>query len=253
MDNKALYKDIEFSAWSDRSGLTESERILIDRYLAADLPTLEAGTAGGRILFGMLDLGFTKLHGFDYVEEFIQSARQRDIDQAIDFRVQDAQNLDYQDNSFDQILYLQQIMSAIESAPARESAAKEAFRILRPGGTALFSFLDLQYRISRAPFSIYYWYLRAARTLSRRKIPINNWPWLKLNQRFNWSSLLDRPPYNYWFSREEPIRLLENAGFHIEQYGSDAQILTRQELPPRNEPPKDSEFSGMTYAVCTKK
>jgi ubiquinone/menaquinone biosynthesis C-methylase UbiE len=62
--------------------------------------TVEAGTAGGRILREMKDLGFQELYGYDYVPEFIEQAKQRDASQSISFEVQDATDLTYENSRF---------------------------------------------------------------------------------------------------------------------------------------------------------
>jgi len=60
--------------------------------------TVEAGTAGGRILREMKDLGFQELYGYDYVSEFIEQAKQREASQSISFEVQDATDLTYENS-----------------------------------------------------------------------------------------------------------------------------------------------------------
>jgi ubiquinone/menaquinone biosynthesis C-methylase UbiE len=105
---------------------------------------MEAGTGVGRILFAMQDLGFSSLVGFDYIPDLIEQARKRDSARSIRFEVQDAISLNYEDASFDQIFYSQQILCLIEKESPRLSALREAYRILRPGGTALLSFLSFE-------------------------------------------------------------------------------------------------------------
>ena len=62
----------------------------------------------------MKNLGFQELYGYDYVPEFIEQAKQREASQIISFEVQDATNLTYEVYGFEQIIYLQQIVSFIE-------------------------------------------------------------------------------------------------------------------------------------------
>ena len=95
---------------------------------------MEAGTSGGRILLELQGLGFTKLSGYDYVPEFIERARARDSSGKIDYAVMDARRTQYPDNHFEQIIYLQQIISFIETSEGREQSIRESFRILKPGG-----------------------------------------------------------------------------------------------------------------------
>lgn len=133
-DNKQVYSTVEFDSWANRGGLIRSERYLIEKFLEPDHATLEAGTSGGRILLELQGLGFTKLTGYDYVPEFIERARARDSSGKIDYAVMDARRTQYPDNHFEQIIYLQQIISFIETSEGREQSIREAFRILKPGG-----------------------------------------------------------------------------------------------------------------------
>ena len=127
-DNRQFFERDVFDYWASRRGLTEFEEQLLTRFLARDGSTLEAGTGAGRILHELAKRGFHDLHGFDYVPGFIDVARSRDASGAIDFSVQDAVDLDYQDAAFDQALYIQQVLCFIEDAESRMRAMHEARR-----------------------------------------------------------------------------------------------------------------------------
>ena len=137
-DNRNIYETVEFDNWAYREGLDYEENFLIEKYLNKDLRTLEAGTGGGRIILEMKNLGFTSLQAYDYLPGFIEQAKKKDPTGTISFEVEDATDLSYEDCSFDQILYLQQIISSIDGADHKLKALKEAYRILKQGGTALF-------------------------------------------------------------------------------------------------------------------
>ena len=107
ISNKDLFGGIEFSTWIEIEDIFSEEKYMIQKYLQPDLKTVEAGTNGGRILLNMKEMGFTALAGFDNVPELIDAAIARNPELNIDFQVQDAVELSYSDNSFDQILYLQ--------------------------------------------------------------------------------------------------------------------------------------------------
>ena len=138
----------------------------------------------------MQEMGFTNLARFDYVPELID----RDPDRRIDFQIQDAIGLSYPDNSFDQIIYLQQIICLIETAADRLKAIQEAYRILSTGGTGLFSFLSFESRSARFIYASYLTYLRILRKLRGDNRSIQNLPWLTLGGKFNPNSIVDRPP-----------------------------------------------------------
>jgi len=159
INNKEVYRTVEFEAWADKKGLNEDEKYLIVKYLNKNGKTVEAGTAGGRILREMKDLGFQDLYGYDYVPEFIEQAKQRDASQSISFEVQDATDLTYENSGFEQRIYWQQqIVCFIEEEEKRLKAFREAYRILKNGGTALFSFLSFESRI-KSLFVVYLAYL----------------------------------------------------------------------------------------------
>lgn len=77
MNNKNIFSTKEYDNWIDRDGLLREEKELIINYLDKSKSTLEAGTASGRILFEMNKLGFTNLTGFDYIPEYIETAKKK--------------------------------------------------------------------------------------------------------------------------------------------------------------------------------
>lgn len=79
-DNKEVYSTVEFHRWADRTDLNADEPYLITHCLKPTGRTLEAGTGGGRILPAMRRMGFTDLHGFDFVLGLIDKARAADGD-----------------------------------------------------------------------------------------------------------------------------------------------------------------------------
>jgi SAM-dependent methyltransferase len=187
----------------------------VTRFLARDRSTLEAGTGGGRILLKLQQRGFDDLHGFDYVPAFIDAARARDASREIDFTVQDAVDLDYPDGRFEQAIYLQQVLCFIEDADHRARAMREAFRVVAPGGTALFSFLCFEARASHTLYSTFTRFLRLQRRFRRRRVSLQYQPWLKTEDRPNLAALADRGPYVYWYTLEEALDALDRAGFEI--------------------------------------
>lgn len=250
LNNKKVYSTVEFDCWANRKDLSFDEKYIIEFFLNKGEKTLEAGTAGGRILLEMKKLGFTSLHGFDFVPEFIEMAKQKDDTHSIVFELQDATNLNYEDLSFQQILYLQQIICSIEDELGRLKAFKEAYRILKSGGTALFSFLSFEVRSKSAIYLPYLTYLRLSRKLRHAKISIQYLPWLKLGGKLNFSLFLDSGPYVYWYKLQEVYQLLREVGFEVVAIGSSYQIRLGRMYDFEklvNEP-----IQGMLYFVCKK-
>jgi ubiquinone/menaquinone biosynthesis C-methylase UbiE len=249
--NKIIYNTVEFLSWSQRSNLLKEERILIEKYLEKGLNTLEAGTAGGRILLEMKKMGFNYLCGFDFVESFIEEARKKDQDNLIAFSVQDATDLNYGDDSFDQAIYMQQILSSIEDPLKRLMAFKESYRILRKGGTVIFSFLSFDSKKKSALSKLFFLHLLLLRFLTNNKHSIQYLPWLKHAGKINWNSLLDKGPYNYWFQSAEVHKLLETVGFSIIAIGYPKNILNN-DMKVSFKELLDSKRQGHIYFVCKK-
>ena len=249
--NKDLYSNVEFATWLDLQTLFPEEIYLIRKYLQPNLKTVEAGTNGGRMLLKMQEMGFANLAGFDYVPELIERAIERDPQRQIDFQVQDAIALSYPDNSFDQIIYLQQIICLIESAADRFKAIQEAYRILATGGTGLFSFLSFESRSSRFIYATYLTYIRILRKLRGDNRSIQNLPWLTLGGKFNPQSIVDRPPYTYWYRVSEIYEMLQSVGFEIVAIGTDPQI-SADDLKATDRELLAAEISGMLYVVVKK-
>ena len=249
--NKDLYSNVEFATWLDLQTLFPEEIYLIRKYLQPNLKTVEAGTNGGRMLLKMQEMGFANLAGFDYVPELIERAIERDPQRQIDFQVQDAIALSYPDNSFDQIIYLQQIICLIESAADRVKAIQEAYRILATGGTGLFSFLSFESRSSRFIYATYLTYIRILRKLRGDNRSIQNLPWLTLGGKFNPQSIVDRPPYTYWYRVSEIYEMLQSVGFEIVAIGTDPQI-SADDLKATDRELLAAEISGMLYVVVKK-
>lgn len=251
VNNKEVYSTVEFDSWAYGKCLFPEERYLIDNYLDKKEKTLEAGTAGGRILLEMKNLGFTSLHGYDFVPEFIERARQRDTSHSICFEFQDATSLNYEDSSFDQILYLQQIICTIDDEVGRLKALKEAYRILKSGGNALFSFLSFDARSRSGAYLAYLMYLRLYRKLRGLNRSLQYLPWLKLGGKINFSSLLDTGPYVYWYSLQEAHQILREVGFEVVAIGSAYQI-SQERMHVSLETWANEPIEGMLYFVCKK-
>jgi SAM-dependent methyltransferase len=231
--NQDVYSSSEFERWSTARGLSAPERWLVDRYLSREGDTLEAGAGGGRILFALRDMGFTSLAGFDVVPGMVESARAADASHGIRFEVQDAVDLGDASETYDQVIYLNQFICFVDTEEGRIAAVREAHRVLRAGGVALFSFLRWEGRQSQLfARAITKWVqiLRRVRGSERHE---HDMPWLRLAGRPNVGALLDRDPHIHWFTKQEAETLLERAGFKIRFSGLDvtAESIARGEDP----------------------
>jgi ubiquinone/menaquinone biosynthesis C-methylase UbiE len=73
-----------------------------------------------------------RLTGVDFSQEMLGIARRRaeELGREVDLRLGDAQSLDFDDNNFDTVI----ITLALCTIPDDRKAAREARRVLRPGG-----------------------------------------------------------------------------------------------------------------------
>ncbi len=251
-DNRGRFATSEFDHWANNVGLNDEERFLVEEYLRPNGATLEAGTAGGRILLELKKRGFQSLRGFDIVEAMIDTARRRDPSGTIDFDCADATRLTYADQSFDQLIYLQQVLCFIEDESGRCSAMAEAFRVLRSGGVALFSLLAYEARARFSRYSPFLIYLGLRRWLGRSGRSIQLLPWFRTAERFNWGVLSDRGPYVYWYRAAEAFEQFRAAGFDVVGMGSKHQICSDGRLVGSIAGYGASPIDGMHYFVCRK-
>lgn len=245
---KEYYNSAEgFDEWSERTGLYPDENYVIQKYLGPGIKTLEAGTGAGRILGEMKNLGFTSLYGYDFGPAFIERAKQRDTSGSICFEVQDATCLNYEDSSFDQILYLQQIISLIDDEVGRPKAVKEAYRILRVGGTALFSFISFETKTGGVMYQLYLMYLYLIRKLTGSNLSLQYTP-LKTSGT---AVFVDSGPYLYRYKLQEAYDALTEAGFEVIAIASREQMIQGimyDSVAAMSEQP----IKGAIYFVCKK-
>jgi SAM-dependent methyltransferase len=122
------------------AGLWDSENILIDRYFAKGSSVLDLGCGVGRTTIPLFDKGY-KVVGVDVTPTFIAGAKDVAARQnkQIDFRVGDATHLEFANNAFDNALFSFNGWTMIPTKEARLEAAREVYRVLKPGGCYIFT------------------------------------------------------------------------------------------------------------------
>jgi SAM-dependent methyltransferase len=111
-------------------------RILAPALPLADRRVLEVGCGGGGELAYLLELGASasRLVGVDLLPERIDAARQAFPE--LDFRVGNAERLEFAGGTFDLVLAITLFTSILDATMAR-NVASEIARVLRPGGGLL--------------------------------------------------------------------------------------------------------------------
>jgi ubiquinone/menaquinone biosynthesis C-methylase UbiE len=250
-NNKETFSSVDFDYWAFKENLSDEEKIIIETYLDKNSKTLEAGTGGGRIALSMQKNGFKSLFAFDYISDFIEHARQRDKMGSVSFAVEDATALTYQDNTFEQLVYLQQVLCCIEDEYARLSAFKEAYRILKKGGTAIFSFLNFESRIQSNFYKGYLGYVQVLRKILNSEFSSQYISRMKLAGKPNLGAIFDKQPYMYWYRIKEVYQIFQDVNFKIVAFGTDYQLREGKMLKSL-ESLETQPIEGMLYFICEK-
>lgn len=141
-------------------GLRERERTVIERYFdATDGRVLDVGCGAGRTTRALEQRGFDVV-GIDISEEMVERATERFDD--LDVRVGDATDLEFDDGSFEHVLFSWVGIDAIRPAWLRRRALFEIRRVLKPGGVFAFSSHNSFYTLPAIVFDhdhLRNWYL----------------------------------------------------------------------------------------------
>lgn len=147
-------------------GLWASERVLIDRYFpdkGANL--LEAGCGAGRVAMALWELGYRKLHAFDFAEELLAQAQSLFIERkaAVTLFHADATRLTkchvLRDTLFDGALFMFNGLMQIPLRRNRRRALRQLAAVCRPGAPLLFTTHDREDSATERAL----WRLEAAR------------------------------------------------------------------------------------------
>ncbi len=135
-----------------RLGLWASEETVLTQLFDRAETLLECGCGAGRIAFGLWELGYRHLLGFDFSREMIVEARRmaRILEYGISFRVADATRLDFENESFDGAIFG---FNGLMQIPLRANRREALIRIssaIRPGGYFVFTTHDRDLNSYRA-------------------------------------------------------------------------------------------------------
>ena len=120
--------------------LFPAEELIFQKYFKHGTSILDIGCGAGRTSIALALKGYS-VTAMDLVPEMIESAKQQaDVQKVkIDFSVMDAVNMDYESESFDNILFSYNGLENIPKKANREKFFRDVFNILKPGGYFIFT------------------------------------------------------------------------------------------------------------------
>ena len=231
-----MYSKSEFDLWKDRKLLLKQEKYLLGKYIKnKNSKILEAGTGGGRIALYLYSLGFYNILAFDFVSNMIQIAKEKN--NKIDFIEADATDLSsIRDNSYNYAIYLQQIISLVPIDKI-DKALSESYRILKPDGIIIYSFLNFNGRRINPYLSNILTIISFLRGGGGREK--SALPWLKIGNKLNYKFFMKNQALTYWFFEDDLVRRLKKIGFEILEIKKSQDFLGGKD-------------EGMLYIVCKK-
>lgn len=148
--NLAYYKSAAAVATYSFYSFLREEECLFPKYFKAGESVLDLGCGVGRTSLLMHELGM-RVRGIDRSEVFIETARRRFP--YLDLRIGSFDRLEEPDASYDHVLIALNSIDCAYPEAQRRQALRECARVLKPGGTLLYSSHNLK---SLHWFSPYY-------------------------------------------------------------------------------------------------
>ena len=125
-------------------GLWKSEEIMIKKYFKLQDRILDIGCGAGRTTIGLYRLGYHLIEGVDLSTAMVTQAKRiaERLHFSVNFQVGDATFLDYNDDTFNIVIFSFNGIMQIPGSENRFKAFQEIKRVLKPRGYFLFTTHD---------------------------------------------------------------------------------------------------------------
>jgi len=133
-----------YAAFTREVGLWASEEYVFTKYLQTSDLILDVGCGTGRTTFSLYDLGYKEIIGLDLTPEMIVAAEEikEERQSPIEFMVGNAKDLPFEAGQFDAVIFSFNGFMSIPDGKERFKALREINRVLKAGGTFLFTTHD---------------------------------------------------------------------------------------------------------------
>lgn len=217
------------------SGLWHSETIFIQRYFTRkDGSVLDLGCGTGRTTIPLVRRGYNVI-GVDITPKMIANASMiaREQKLKIDYRTGDATSLEFDDKTFDYVLFSNQGWTQIPGRENRIRALKEIHRVLADDGVFIFS----THQRSLSKGFVFFWIRQWVRFYILKRLGLRI-PELEYGDRFFARETLNGyskdQQYVHIPTVKEVERDLEQTGFQIIEINTELQI---SDADVRRKPP----------------
>lgn len=125
----------------DKVGLWKAEEIFFSKYITKKSKILDLGCGAGRTTINLYKKGYKNIIGVDIAEKLIDFAKNYCVKNnlSIPFQIGDATNLDFDNETFDIVIFSYNGMQCIPGKKNRDKCLEEVYRVLKPNGIFIFT------------------------------------------------------------------------------------------------------------------
>ena len=208
-----------------KKGFRDQEEPVCKKYLKKDKKILDLGCGSGRLTIALSNCGYKDVTGVDILPKMIELAKKATQNKNITYFRGDATNLQFDNKSFDAVVFTHNGWSQIPGEKNRIKAICEINRVLKKEGIYIFSFFVwrfslfsiwkwIKYYIAKI-FHIPIWELEFGDTILYSYEDYLNKGWCKHIPRFFHKSKEMKLFIHYYESLKKATYLLNNSNFDI--------------------------------------